>query len=82
MTKIISISLTDEEKQFLEDMELSPTALLKNKIQELQGGLMGARKRVAELEASIEKHSAYKQNLADFINKKGLMDEFLESQRD
>ena len=36
MTKIISISLTDADKALIDDMELSPSGLFKQKIQEVR----------------------------------------------
>lgn len=36
MTKIISISITDDDKALIDDMELSPSGLFKQKMQEIR----------------------------------------------
>lgn len=54
MTRIISISLTDEEKEWLDDMELSPTFLMKHAVAQMMGGTAQVKKRNKELSEKIE----------------------------
>lgn len=75
--KIISISLTGQEKEWLDDMELSPTALMKQKISEMMTSSLVQRKRVKELEDTIERLTKRIESLSNYINKKGLYDEYL-----
>ncbi len=76
MTKIISISLTDEEKGYLEDMELSPTALLKIKIQENMLGSLSLRRTIDKYEANITGLQNRIKILYDFIEKNKLFESF------
>lgn len=76
MSKIISISLTHQEKQWLEDMELSPTALIKQKITEMQVSTLAQRNRIKGLEANIQLMQNRVALLYKFIEEKKLFEEF------
>lgn len=55
MTKILSISVADSEKEYLESMDLSPTALFKQKLSEIMASGRAQAKRVEALEINIQK---------------------------
>lgn len=55
MTKILSISVTDEERDFLDMYNISPTALMKTRIQEMMTSTIGERKKMAEMQQTIER---------------------------
>lgn len=75
--KIISISLTAQEKEWLDDMEISPTALMKQKITEMMTSSIAQRKRIKELEEKIENFVKRIDGLYSFLEEKGLTDEYL-----
>lgn len=78
MTQIIkTISLSKEEDNFLTDFKISPTRLIRNKLQEMMDfEKNGAQNK--ELLAKIGRMRDTIQGYADFLNKKGLIDEFLQ----
>jgi hypothetical protein len=76
MGKIISISLTDEEKEWIDAMELSPTALMKFKIQESMLNSLGMRKQLKEQAEKIERLAQNIQKYATFLETKQLVEEF------
>lgn len=53
MVKIISISLTETEKKFLDDMELSPTGLFKQKLKEVMENSYNYQNKLEVREAAI-----------------------------
>lgn len=68
---ITTISLSPDDKSFLEENNLSPTALIKGKINEIR------EFRAKPLLDRIERLLAYMEKYRLFLEKKGLMDEFL-----
>lgn len=76
MAKILSISVTAEEKQWLEDMNLSPTALIKQKIGEMQTASRAQRQRIVELERELEQTQEVSMKRLKFIIDKGLSEEY------
>lgn len=76
MTKILSISVTDEEKQWLDDMELSPTALIKQKISEMMTSSRAQSKRIRQLEDHVVKIGQLLERKGTFIAEKNLEEEF------
>lgn len=79
MTKIISISITEEEKAFLELMDLSPTGLFKQRIEQVKRDSSNYQKKLLELEEIIRNQNKtineqdllieeYSKKLADFKN--------------
>lgn len=73
--KIVSISLTQQEKEWLDDMDLSPTALMKQKIGEMMTSSLAQRKRVKELEEVVERLNKRLEKVYQFIESKGLYNE-------
>lgn len=71
---VTSISLTSQEKEWLDDMELSPTALLKQKISEMMTNSMAQRRRVAELEKNIEKLQNRLAFIYEFMEKEKVLE--------
>lgn len=68
---ITTISLTSEEKMFLEENNLSPTALIKGKIADIK------EFRAKPLLDKIERFANMCDRYREFIEKKGLLEEFL-----
>lgn len=75
--KIISISLTAQEKEWLDDMDISPTALMKQKISEMMTSSLVQRKRIKELEEKVENFVKRIEDVYSFLEEKGLSDEYL-----
>lgn len=72
MTSIIkTVSLTPEEVDFLEINNISPTALLKSKIDEIK--TFRAKPLLDKIDRLLEQMHKY----TEFLEKKGLIDEFL-----
>jgi hypothetical protein len=71
---VTSISLTSQEKEWLDDMELSPTALIKQKIMEMMTNSMAQRRRVLELETNITKLQDRLAFLYEFMDKQKLLE--------
>lgn len=76
MAKIISISITEEEKQYLDDMELSPTALFKQKLLELMTSSRAQAKRIRQLEQDYEKLDKISMDRLKFIMDNGLIEKY------
>jgi hypothetical protein len=77
-SKRICVSVSEEEYNFLEMNNLSPSELLHWKIAELnQNFQQFAAKQVEELNKKIKNLVELHENLQKFIDKKGLTDEFL-----
>ena len=76
-SKQVAVSLTPEEIAFVEEKDLSPTGLLKEKIHEIQALNVHSEKFLKE---EIRKREAWQETSnkqRDFIERKGLMDEYL-----
>lgn len=71
---ITTISLTTEEKNFLDENNLSPTALIKGKIAEIKE--FRAKPLLDRIERLLTQMSKY----SEFLDKKGLLDEFIRQQ--
>lgn len=63
--KIVSVSLTPQEKEFLDSMDISPTALIKQKIIEVMGGTLALRTEIKQKKDALEKLAAEYQKLYD-----------------
>lgn len=74
--QIISISLTATEKEFLEYMELSPTALMKQKISELMTSSMAQRKEIAHLRENIAKLQDRISSFNIYLDEKNLLEDY------
>lgn len=77
-TIITSVSLLESEKEFLDTNNLSPTALLKQKILDIQQSFeQFASKKLAESRKTIERLTIECDKRNDFIESEGLVDKFL-----
>jgi len=80
MVKVLSVSVTDEQQAFLEENpELKPSKLLQQSIEALmmscnKGDLANLVQHYKDLNKNIQ--NSHKQ-LIEFLNNKGLLDEFL-----
>jgi len=77
--KIISVSVSKEEEQFIFDNNISPTRLLRNRIQEMmefQKNGLNNKEAYAKIERMQEIITGY----TSFLEKRGLIDEFLEKE--
>jgi len=81
MSQVIkTISLSPAEDKFITDNKISPTRLIRNKLQEMiEFERNGAQNK--ELIAKVGRMKDTIQAYADFLNKKELIDEFLEEER-
>ncbi len=68
---ITTISLTTDEKNFLDENNLSPTSLIKGKINEIRE--FRAKPLLDRIERLLTQMSRY----TEFLDKKGLLDEFM-----
>jgi hypothetical protein len=76
-SKPICISLPDEQIQFLEENPLyKPSKLLQNKIMELQETSTNFEERLKSLNLQIKRLQEHRDKFIEFLNKKGLMEEF------
>ena len=77
VSKQVAVTLTPEEVLFLEEKNLSPTGLLKEKIHEIQALTVHTE---AFLKEEIRKREAWQETAnkqRDFIEKEGLMDKYI-----
>lgn len=77
VTKITSVSLQDSDLEIIERFNLSPTALIKEKLSEFRQVSSITEQRLQEKQQKIEKLIANFQEAVNFIAEKGLSDEFL-----
>jgi len=75
---IKTISVSKAEDEFLINNNISPTRLIRNKVQEMME-FKGSSAEVKDLQNRIQRIMQNLQKHADFIAKKGLTDEFLET---
>lgn len=75
MTKIISISLADGDKEFLELMELSPSGLMKQKIDDVKKNSINYQNKIAIYEQTILKLRKLLEEYSNFLDSKGLLSE-------
>ena len=54
MTRIISISMTDADKLLIDDMELSPSGLFKQKIQEVRDNSFNYANKMGNLQKVVK----------------------------
>jgi hypothetical protein len=75
--QIISVSVTEEELEFLKKFSLSPTFLLKEKLREemIRKG-MEDQDTVKLLQGKIERLAGHIEKYSNFLNEKGLLEEF------
>jgi len=77
MSTIISVSITPQQKQFIDEMAISPSELLQDCInQQIESNKVSVKlleelnRKIAVLREVIDKQR-------DFIESKGLMDDFI-----
>lgn len=76
MANIISVSITQEQETFVQDMKLSPSKMLQGCINELMESQRVNQKVVDELKLRIKNFQEVVNKQRDFIESRGLMDEF------
>jgi len=78
VTNITTISVKPEDSEFLEQYNLKASELLRGKIAEIRGYLQGINKEVQEeQQRKIKNLMDNLQRYRDFLESKGLIDEFL-----
>ena len=76
---IKTVSLNAEEEQFLKDYKLSPTALLKEKLQEMRGMLNSiAERKIMKLQDIIMEKGERIEEL-ELLNKNGILEQKTQS---
>ena len=80
MSTIKSVSLSDQDAKFLKDNEFSPSILLRGAIEQCRENM-----KAPDPEVSVSKKLEMAQrrltDVYDFINQRGLFDDFLEAKR-
>ena len=77
-TKRLCVSVDENEKVFLDQYNLSPSALLKSKIQELKCNFdQFAAKELKKANNKLQNFAAQYEKLREFVEEKGLINEFL-----
>jgi len=77
MASIISVSIPEKHKSFLSEMDLSPSQLLQNAIEEIISRSIVSEKRVRELYDRISDLQALLSKYGSFVDKHGLTNEWL-----
>ena len=77
MAHIISVSLGQDQKDFITEMGISPSELLQRSINDLIESSKVSRKQVDELNRRIGVLQGTIEKQRDFIETQGLMDKFL-----
>lgn len=78
MANIISVSITSEQAEFLQEMDLSPSKLLQSRIDEILESNKVNVRQIQEKERKIAFLMETINKQRDFIEAKGLMNEFCE----
>ena len=78
MANIISVSITSEQAEFLQEMDLSPSKLLQSRIDEILESNKVNVRQIQEKERKISFLMETINKQRDFIEAKGLMNEFCE----
>ena len=77
MATIISVSLSKEQKDFIDEMAISPSELLQRSINDLIESSKVSQKQVQELTRKIGFLQETINKQRDFLESNGLMDKFL-----
>lgn len=77
MAEVISVSLNKDQKEFLNQLGLSPSAILQQAITEMQKNALVSESRVKELTNKIMALQELIRRQGTFIDKKGLNNEWL-----
>jgi len=81
MAKIISISLSEEDKKLLDVMQLSPSGLMKQKLFEVRENASNYQKLISEKDQAIERLLKLNRKLLEFVESKNLSDEFIQMEK-
>ena len=77
MSTIISVSLSSKQKEFIDEMAISPSELIQRSIDDLIESSKVSQKQVQELTRRIAGLQEVLNKQRDFIEANGLMDKFL-----
>lgn len=77
MSTIISVSISPQQKDFLDEMAISPSELLQNSINSQIENQKVSRKQIDELTRKIGSLREVMDKQRDFIEANGLMDKFI-----
>jgi len=78
--KAKTVSITPEQDQFIEENDLSPSGLLQQKIMEL---IESSKISASRLKEEVRKMESWKDiaiEAREFIERKGLLDEYMKEQ--
>jgi hypothetical protein len=79
-TKIRSISLSEEDDKFVSELNLSPTALIKSKIDEIRETSKISLELLKEMERQRDTWHKNFEKAVEFLKNKELYNEFFEIQ--
>lgn len=79
-SKITTVSLNSDDIEIIEKYNLSPTALIKERIAEFREAFINSMKHEQELQQKITRILETMGKYRDFLERKGLLDEFLKEQ--
>jgi Arc/MetJ-type ribon-helix-helix transcriptional regulator len=77
MSTIISVSLDAKQKEFIDEMDISPSELIQRSINDLIESSKVSEKQVRELTRKIASLQEVLNKQRDFIETNGLMNKFL-----
>jgi Arc/MetJ-type ribon-helix-helix transcriptional regulator len=77
MSTIISVSLSSKQKEFIDEMAISPSELIQRSIDDLIESSKVSQKQVQELTRRIASLQEVINKYRDFIETEGLMDKFM-----
>jgi Arc/MetJ-type ribon-helix-helix transcriptional regulator len=77
MSTIISVSLSSKQKEFIDEMAISPSELIQRSIDDLIESSKVSQKQVQELTRRIAGLQEVLNKQRDFIEANGLMDKFI-----
>lgn len=77
MSVIISVSLSAKQKEFIDEMAISPSELIQRSIDDLIESSKVSQKQVQECNRRIQGLQEVLNKQRDFIEANGLMDKFL-----
>jgi hypothetical protein len=77
MTKMFSVTCPNDMGVFIEEKELSPSSIFQTAVQQIMDSCKISEEFVKELQRRIEGLSSTLNKQREFIEEKGLMDDFL-----
>ena len=82
MANIVTVNLTEADKKFLdENKDLSPTKLLRDKIEEVRQDYKIDPSTIKELNRKIKTWAMLADKQRQYIEGKGLIEDFMNSQK-